>query len=337
MDQSIFKRIFALTAALLMLAALGCGSAAAEARQSATATPEVVAFGGDVLAESSGSTESADHTGIYNVDETTDEASSGSYASSTPNENTVLVQNAGVLSMTSADLNKTGDAENAFSSGTNAAVAVVSKGQMTLSGSNVTSNALGGFGLFAAGDGSTLTIDNTFVYTSGESSPALVANDGASVSVSGGTLSTEGSDSPCLLLGGGTVLLDGVSLSATGGELLRVLSGTNKLTLSNTALAASPIIAEGATLTLNLTNGASFTGALGSTLPARVNVSLDAASTLGLTEDTYVGIFVNADIAHQNVQSNGFSLYYDSNAAENAYLNSQSFVLPGGGFLSPII
>jgi hypothetical protein len=35
--------------------------------------------------------------------------------------------------------------------------------------------------------------------------------------------------------------------------------------------------------------------------------------------------------------SNGFSIYYDSNAPENEALGGQSFALPGGGFLTPII
>ncbi len=331
----MFKRALALGFALLMIAALGCGSAAAEVKQGATATLETVTFGEDALAENEGS--SVDHTGIYNVDETTDEASSGSYASSTPNENTVLVQNAGVLNMTSADLNKTGDAEGEFSSGINAAIAVVSKGQMTLSDSNVTASALGAFGCYVSGTGSNLSVSGSYIYTSGDSSPALVANDGGTVSMTGGILSTEGMDSPGLLLSGGNVTLIGVTVKAENDKQLRILEGNSTLTLDATALTVTPIITKNATLLLKLTNGASFTGALGNALPARVNVSLDATSTLGLTEDTYLSIFVNTDVTHQNIQSNGFSLYYDSNASENAYLNSQSFMLPGGGFLSPII
>ena len=48
-------------------------------------------------------------------------------------------------------------------------------------------------------------------------------------------------------------------------------------------------------------------------------------------------MLVNADLLHANIESNGFNLYYDSEAVENAYLGSQSFLLPGGGFLAPII
>ncbi|MEA4869378.1 MAG: hypothetical protein VB062_01925 [Christensenella sp.] len=337
-NVTISRRALAFAAAVALLFTFGCGQAAADKSAAEEVKPEIVAVDdGSANTESAGAAENVSYAGIYHVDETTDEAASGSYASSTPDENTVLVENAGVLTMNSADLNKTGDAESDFSAGTNAAVAVVSGGQMSLQESNVTSNARGGFGLFAGGAGATLNLGGSFVYTSGESSPALVVRGGGVVSLTGGTLSTEGEDSPCLLLSGGIVTLSGVTLSATSGEQLRVLSGTNELTLDNTVLSAKPVLAEGTTLKLVLVNGASFTGELGATLPAKVSVSLDAASKLILTADTNLVTLINADTTHQNIQSNGFSIYYDSNAPENAYLESQSFALPGGGYLTPII
>ena len=155
--------------------------------------------------------------------------------------------------------------------------------------------------------------------------------------MTGGILSTEGMDSAGLMLSGGSVTFSGVTLKASNSDLLRVFSGENSLTLDATAMTSSPILDEGSLLQLKLVNGASFTGELGSELPAKVSVSLDATSTLSLTADSYITALVNADTTHQNIQSNGFSLYYDSNAPENAYLNSQSYQLPGGGFLSPII
>ncbi len=340
MDQTKWKRIFSILAAVVLIIAFGCGKAAASANTPEEETTEVVTIGGDTeetTDEIDADSEPTDYIGIYNVDETTDESESGSYASSTADENTILVQNAGVLTMTSADINKTGDAENGFSEGTNAAVAVVLQGQMQLLESNVTTNALGGFGLIVSGKGSLLSASGTFVYTSGESSPALVAIDGGTVVFSGGTLSTEGEDSPCVLLGGGSVTLTGATLSAANGEFLRVLAGANTLTLDGTSMTMNPIIDANATLLLNLLNGAVFTGELGNELPAKVSVTLDATSTLSLAADTYLTALVNADTTHQNIQSNGYSIYYDSNAPENEYLGAQSYLLPGGGFLSPII
>jgi len=337
MNRSFWKRAATFAVALLMIAAFGCGKSAVEAAKNATAEPETIYIGEDAAAGGYGNNEVAEHTGVYSVDGTTEEITSGAYASSAPYENTVVVQNAGQLKMTSADINKTGDAKNDFSSGINAAVAVLSKGQMTLSDSNITANGFGAFGCYVSGAESSLTMNGSYVYTSGTASPALTVHDGGTVTMTGGILSTEGMDSAGLMLSGGKVTLSSVTLKAANSDLLRVFSGENTLTLDATAITSSPILGEGSLLQFKLVNGASFTGELGSELPAKASVSLDATSMLSLTADSYITALVNADTTHQNIQSNGFSLYYDSNAPENAYLNSQSYQLPGGGFLSPII
>ena len=337
MNSRFYKCALALAAATVLLFTLGCGQASAEEKAS-EASPQIVAVdGGTSDTATTDGVANVDYTGIYHVDATTDESESGSYASSTANENTVLVERMGVLTMTSADINKTGDVEGEFSTGINAAVAVLSKGQMTLSESNITTNGTGAAGLTVSDEGTQLALNNTSVYTSGKSSPVIIVRDDASAVITAGILATEGADSPCVLLFGGRLTLSGVSLSSAGGDILRVLSGDNFLTLDNTAISAKLVFAEGSTLQLNLINGASFTGELGATLPAKASVSLDATSTLILTADTNLVYLVNADTTHQNIQSNGFSIYYDSNAPENAYLESQSFTLPGGGYLTPII
>ncbi len=336
MDQTKWKRVFSIFAAVVLIIAFGCGKAAAAGTTLEDAPNETVATGSESDGIDSDS-EPSSYIGSYNVDETTDEATGGSFLSGAADENAILVQNAGAFTVSGADIQKTGDAQNGFSGGTNAAVAAVSKGQIKLTGSRVTTDALGGFGLIASGEGSSLSAENGDVSTAGESSPAIVAANGGTVVFSGGTLSTEGTDSPCVLLEGGSVSFKGVSLSAASGELLRVLSGANALTLDNTGMTANPIIGEGSTLKLTLLNGAAFSGELGNEPPAKVSISLDAVSTLTLAADTYLVALVNADTAHQNIQSNGYSLYYDSNAPENAYLNSQSYALPGGGYLTPMI
>lgn len=338
MNSPVIKRALALVAAAALLFTLGCGQAAAEEKTSEDTSPEIVAVDGDASDTATTDGEvNVDYAGIYHVDATTDESESGSYASSTANENTVLVERMGVLTMSSADINKTGDVEGEFSTGVNAAVAVLSKGQMTLDESNITTNGTGAAGLVVLGEGTQLALNGSSVYTSGKSSPVIILRDDASAAISAGILATEGADSPCILFAGGRLTLSGVSLSSAGGDILRVLSGDNFLTLDNTAISAKPILTEGSSLNLQLLNGASFTGELGATLPAKASVTLDAASKLILTADTNLVYLVNADTTHQNIQSNGFSIYYDSNAPENAYLESQSFALPGGGYLTPII
>lgn len=93
----------------------------------------------------------------------------------------------GVLTMISADINKTGDSAGDFSGGQNAALAVLSGGVLTLDESNITSNAKGAFGIFVGGDGSSVTVNGTSVYTSGEESPALALRDGGVATITAGT------------------------------------------------------------------------------------------------------------------------------------------------------
>jgi hypothetical protein len=336
MKKQVLKRVLPVAMAALLLFAVGCAKSPVKEGENTTAQ-EPVSMEAATEAEAEIDAAGVDHSSLYTVDGVSEESASASFASDTANVNAVLVQNAGVLTMTSADINKSGDSSGDLSGGQNAAVAVLSKGQMTLNESNITTNALGGFGAIVAGEGSLLSMSGTSVYTSGDSSPVIVVREGASAAILGGTLSSEGADAPCLLLAGGTVSLSGVTLSAQGGEVLRVLAGASDLTLDQTGIVASPIIDEGATLTLRLQNGASFTGELGGMLPAKASVYLDAASKLVLGAETYVTALVNADTTHANIESNGFNLYYDSNAPENAYLEGQSFMLPGGGFLAPII
>lgn len=332
MKQSLFKRVLPIAMILIVLFAAGCGkSPVKDAAEEAAQEP--VFIGTEPQADAA----AADHSSLYTVDSTTETSDNESYASDTADVNAILVERMGILTMISADINKSGDATGDYTTGNNAAVAVISKGQLTLNQSNITSNGLGAVGLAVSGEGTQLAATDTSVYSSGASSPAILVREDASAVITGGMLSTEGADSPCILLLGGRLTLSGVTLSSKSGDAVRIDAGANFLTLDNTAVSSMSSFAEEASLELRLSNGASFTGALGGLLPARASVYLDAASKLVLTEETYLSVLVNADLTHANIESNGFNLYYDSNAAENAYLNNQSFMLPGGGFLSPII
>ena len=299
MHTSVQKRIFTILAAVAMTVVFGCGKAALDERVSAAPTNEIISIGSDA----SGS-ETADTA-------TSGESSGESYVSTTPDENALLLQSGDIRTISSATIDKTGDAADILMSGGNAAVAVLSQSQLTLNDCSVSTRALGAPGLFVSGAGSVF-------YT-------------------GGTLATEGADSPCVLFSGGIVSLTQATVTVQDSVAVRVLSGENELALNATTLEGETDIAEEAFLTLRLTNGASFTGSFGTSLPARASIYLDETSRLTLTQESYVSVFSNADITHQNIQSNGYSLYYDSNAPENEYLGAQAYQLPGGGFLMPII
>ena len=334
MKPSMLKRALPVAMAILLLFASGCGKS--PEAQTATDVDEVPLTSGGNTVPQSGSAATS-HGSLYTVDGATTETSNETYASDTENVNAVLVEKLGILTMTNTDIDKTADVSGDYTSGINAAVAVISKAQLTMNTSTVTTNAKGAVGLAVSAEGTQMSINDSSIYTSGESSPALLVREDAAASVTGGTLSTEGADSPCILLLGGRLTLSGVTLSSKSGETVRMLSGDNFLTLDKTAVTAMTNFAEDATLSIHLSNGASFSGDLGGGLPARASVYLDASGKLILTAETYLTSLVNADLTHQNIESTGFNLYYDSNAQDNAYLNGQSFMLPGGGFLAPII
>ena len=332
MKHGAGKRAFAILLALLLVLFFGCIKREPDAAAATPKRSEPVTLG------QSGSDGEAVYVGAHVVDAEASEENGGNFASADPDLNAVLVKSGGSLVLGNASIDKSGDATAIFFGGQNAAVAVLANSSATLNDCIVTTNGLGGVGLYAGGASSLLTVGGCFLVTSGASSAGLHAADGGSIALTGGNIATEGTNSPCLLLsGGGAISLDGVALSASSGMLLIATDGACELLAANQTLSGAMAFTGDATLFITLQSGSAFAGAFPDGPPARASVALDASSTWSLTADSYVTVLSNADAAHQNILSNGFSIYYDSNAPENAALNGQSFLLPGGGFLAPII
>ncbi len=329
MKHEIFKRIGAILTAVVLIFVFGCTKSAP--------VSQPVETGQQAQSENGESAEFSGYSGVYHADGTNETVENASYATSTANENALLLNNGGILSLSNADINKLGDAEGDVSDGRNAAIVAVKVGALTMNGGSITTNGLGAYGLFISGGDASFVGDGTYLSTSGASSAGIAAADGAAVVFSNGTIATEGENSPCLLLLGGGVTLVNMKLSANGAPLVHAPSGDSRLMLDGTALATAPVIDEGATLWLELKNKSSLIGTFGESLPARASVSLDATSTWTLDTDAYVTVFLNADTTNANIVSNGYTIYYDSNAPENEPLGSQSYPLPGGGYLVPLI
>lgn len=327
MKHEIFKRIGAILTAAVLIFVFGCTKSAPVKQSVETEQPQT----------QTEASEFTGYSGVYHADGTNETVENASYATSTANENALLLNNGGILALNNADINKLGDAEGDFADGRNAAIVAVKGGALTMTGGSITTNGLGAYGIFVSGGDASFVGDGTYLSTSGASSAGIAAVDGAAVVFSNGTIATEGENSPCLLLSGGGVTLVNMKLSAKSVPLVYAPSGDSRLMLEGTALSAAPVIDEFATLWLELKNGSSLIGTFGESLPARASVSLDAASTWTLDADAYVTVFLNADTTNANIVSNGYSIYYDSNAPENEPLGGQSYALPGGGYLVPLI
>ena len=85
--------------------------------------------------------------------------------------------------------------------------------------------------------------------------------------------------------------------------------GTVTLNLTNQSAQGSIVVDSISSLTMNLTNGSSFTGAINSDNQGEVNLTLDSSSSLTLTADTYLTSLTNADSTNSNINLNGHKLY----------------------------
>lgn len=87
---------------------------------------------------------------------------------------------------------------------------------------------------------------------------------------------------------------------------------------------------------LKLTKGTKYTGAVDNANTGNVTVSLDSSSKWVVTADSYVTAITDSMEKLSNIESNGFTVYYDSSNSSNSWLNGQTINLDDGGILTPM-
>ena len=85
--------------------------------------------------------------------------------------------------------------------------------------------------------------------------------------------------------------------------------GVVTLNLTNQESNGNIVVDSISTLTMNLTNGSTFKGAINNANLGNVTLTIDKTSTITLTGDTYVKTLTNADITNSNINLNGYKLY----------------------------
>lgn len=112
--------------------------------------------------------------------------------------------------------------------------------------------------------------------------------------------------------------------------------GAFTLTGKNQSLEGDITCDEISTVSLALTEGTSYQGAVDSENTGKeVRVSLDADSRWEVTEDSYVDVLLNEIQDCSNISSDGYTIYYDAEQEENAWLGGETIELDGGGTLTP--
>ncbi|MGD9222676.1 MAG: right-handed parallel beta-helix repeat-containing protein [Desulfobacteraceae bacterium] len=155
----------------------------------------------DATDDSSDSTSSTGKSGVYVQDGGTVSESDVTYEATETDESAVYVYGAGTYSLTGATLTKTGDTSSDDDSnfyGTNAIVLVEGQSTMTLDNSTLYSDAEGSNGVFAYEEGTTIYVTDCTIETHANSSRGVDATYGGTVQVSDTKISTEGNHSAAI-------------------------------------------------------------------------------------------------------------------------------------------
>ena len=153
------------------------------------------------------------------------------YASTSADENALLISTADAVTIENPTVTKTGDSDGGDSCnfyGLNAAVLVKDGANVTITGGTIESSASGANGVFcyggnggsngAAGDGTTVTISGTTITTTGSGSGGIMTTGGGVTYANDLNVTTSGQSSAPIRTdrGGGTVVVDGGTYTSNG-------------------------------------------------------------------------------------------------------------------------
>jgi len=204
--------------------------------------------------------------GTYTLNAETASQSGQTYQASDTDGSAVYVTNGGSLTLANATILTSGDSSSSDASsfyGLNAAVLAEAGSTIRVTDSKIVTSGAGANGVFAAGSGSNVTLENVTIDATGKYAHAVMAtlggvltlknvtmttagsNSGAiatdrgsgTITATGGTVTTTGADSPGIY-STGNITVSGAKISASGAEAA-VIEGANSITLTNSDLSSS--------------------------------------------------------------------------------------------------
>lgn len=262
-----------------------------------------------------GNSADIDYTASVEID-SADNQSGQTYASSTADENALLISTSDEVTITNPTVTKSGDSDggdNCNFYGLNAAVLVKDGSKTTITGGTITSDADGANGIFsyggnggqngASGDGSTVIIRDTTITTTGNGSGGIMTTGGGITNAYDLKVTTSGQSSAAIRTdrGGGTVSVDGGTYTTNG--------------LGSPAIySTAEINAANATLISNLSEG----------------VCIEGLNSIELTD---------CDLIANNTECNGNATFLDSimiyqSMSGDADNGTSHFTMTGGSLTS---
>jgi len=229
----------------------GCTSTAAEdsVTEEITETAEAEETTAEETAETSLITSSYLTEEDIEINQTIENSEDGGHALEADGE---------TVSMSNALITKTGESsgDEADFYGENAAVYAHDEATLDLSNLIIKTNGTHANAVFSYGSGTTVNIEDSYIYTEGNCSGGLMTTGGGTMNASGLTVHTTGNSSAAIRSdrGGGTVNVNGGSYT-TEGKGSPVIYSTADITVSDallTSTSAQGVVVEGSnSVTLN--------------------------------------------------------------------------------------
>ena len=184
---------------------------------------------------------------------TDEEIDGGEFASSSSDENAILVTGEITASLSNITVTKTGDSDggdNTSFYGMNSAILAKGGANLTIKNATITTDATGANGVFsyggsattnnAASDGTTVNISDSTITTSKDNSGGIMTTGGGVMNAKNLTINTAGTSSAAIRSdrGGGTVNVDGGTYKTTGKGSPAIYS-TADITVKNAKLVAT--------------------------------------------------------------------------------------------------
>lgn len=149
------------------------------------------------------------------------EEEGGTYDSSDSDVSAVMANNGATVTLKDGTFTKTGDSSNSGDSdfyGLGAGVVATDGANLTLDGGTLTTDAKGGNGVFAYGEGTSVTVSDMSISTSQGNSGGIEVAGGASLAASNLTVETQGDSSAAIRSdrGGGTETVTGGTYATHG-------------------------------------------------------------------------------------------------------------------------
>lgn len=208
----------------------------------------------------------------------------------------------------------------------------------TLINCDATAGLLGGVAIFGSSireSGASLKLKNSKITTLGDTVPGLwFGNTIVEVTISNTVLNVS---SGVLIVANYSQITQDFDVYASYADNNDLQPAEVFATVTESDLVGDLVAYNNSYISWKLGSYSTWTGAAYSGYGnAYFDVSLDESSKWSLTQTTTVQNLTDYDRGLTNIQSNGFTLYYNSSALLNQWLNGTTVSLEGGGFAKPL-